>query len=272
MVTATHLAIDARDVSMVREGRTLLANLSWQLERGSRAVVLGPNGSGKTTLLRLITGYLYPTTGSINVMGETLGQTNLDDLRRRIGIVDPTNIYLDGTRLPTIDVVLSGFFGHLTIDFDSPTPEQFHRARQLLRDVGLAHREQQTFATLSTGEQRRALIARAIATQPDMLVLDEATAGLDLLAREQFLACVDQLLDQQPEMTLLVVTHHLDELPRRANQILLLAEGTVRASGSPEETLTDGVLSAVFGVAVQADRTDGRWHWRVVGQPPRWDD
>jgi iron complex transport system ATP-binding protein len=270
VVTHPAPAILAHGVSLVREGRSLVRDLSWRVERGSRAVVLGPNGSGKTTLLRLVTGYLYPTLGEMTVLGERLGETNLDELRRRIGIVDPTTIYLDGQRLPALDVVLSGFFGHLTIDFDVPSAEQYQRARHLLAEVGLAHREEQLFATLSTGEQRRVLMARAMASQPELLVLDEATAGLDLLAREQLLASVDRLLQDRPDLTLLVVTHHLEELPRGTSDVLLLADGQVRGSGPPEDILTDSLLSGIFGVPVQADRREGRWSWRVVGEPTLW--
>jgi iron complex transport system ATP-binding protein len=271
LVTSDSLALDVRDVSLVRDGRSILKEVSWQVPRGSKAVILGPNGSGKTSLLRLVTGYLYATSGKIGVLGETMGETNVDDLRRRIGVVDPTNIYLDGDRIPALDVVVSGFFGHLTIDFDYPTPQQYERARQILSDVGLEQREHQLFATLSTGEQRRVLVARAMASQPELLVLDEATAGLDLLAREQLLASVDRLASNRPDLTLLVVTHHLEELPRATDEILLLAEGTRRAAGKPEDVLSDAILSGVFGVPVQADRLDGRWSWRVVGSPPLWD-
>ncbi len=271
MVAEERLAIDAREVSLVRDGRSILKDIAWQVPRGSRAVILGPNGSGKTSLLRCVTGYLYPTSGRISVLGETMGETNVDDLRRRIGVVDPTTIYLDGDRMPALDVVVSGFFGHLTIDFDYPSSQQYERARQLMADVGLERREDQLFATLSTGEQRRVLVARAMAAQPELLVLDEATAGLDLLAREQLLASVDRLAANRPDLTLLVVTHHLEELPRETSDILLLAEGTHRAAGKPEEVLTDAILSGVFGVPVQADRLDGRWSWRVVGSPPLWD-
>ncbi|MBY0585582.1 ATP-binding cassette domain-containing protein [bacterium] len=269
LVDPSRLALHAKNVSLRRDGRSLLSDVCWQVERGRRSALLGPNGSGKTTLLRIVTGYLYPTSGQITVLGERIGQTNLDDLRRRIGIVDPTSVYLDGQRMPALDVVLSGFFGHLTIDFDDPTPEQHARARALLAQVGLAHRESQLFATLSTGEQRRVLVARALTTTPELLVLDEATAGLDLLAREEFLASVERMLTQQPGVTLLVVTHHLEDLPSSVDDILLLAEGTVRAHGRPEETLTDGILSGVFGVAVQADRANGRWSWRIVDQSRR---
>jgi iron complex transport system ATP-binding protein len=271
LVVEERLAIDARNVSLVRDGRSILKEVSWQVPRGSRAVILGPNGSGKTSFLRCVTGYLYPTAGKISVLGETMGETNVDDLRRRIGVVDPTTIYLDGDRMPAVDVVVSGFFGHLTIDFDYPNSQQYDRARQLLADVGLKQRENQFFDTMSTGEQRRVLVARAMATLPELLVLDEATAGLDLLAREQLLASVDRLASDRPDLTILVVTHHLEELPRETSEILLLAEGTRRAAGKPEEVLTDAILSGVFGVPVQADRLDGRWSWRVVGSPPRWD-
>lgn len=257
-------ALEARHIRWMRDHRAILEDVSWSVPPGARAAVLGPNGSGKTSLLRMVTGYLFPTTGSMSVLGETLGQTNLDELRRRMGIVDPTNIYLEADRLVAIDVVLSGFFGHLCIDFDYPTPSQVERAQKLLAAVGLEHRDQQRMSTLSTGEQRRVLVARAMACEPELLVLDEATAGLDLLAREQLLASVDHLVQQNPQLTLLVVTHHLEELPRGIDHVLVLSRGKVAAAGDPASVLTPAILSPAFGVPVQVTHEQGRWSWRVA--------
>jgi iron complex transport system ATP-binding protein len=214
--------------------------------------LLGPNGSGKTTLLRLITGYRFPTTGTMTVLGEELGQTNLDELRLRVGLLDPNIEHLAKERLRAIEVVLSGFFGHLCIDFDVPTESQIASAQDMLADVGLESHADQIFATLSTGEQRRVLLARALAADPELLILDEPTAGLDLLAREMLLATVDRVTRLRPEIS----------------DILLLTNGRVAAQGAPSSVLTNEILTEVFQVPVTVNQTSGRWQWHV--EPNIW--
>ncbi|MBX9652906.1 ATP-binding cassette domain-containing protein [bacterium] len=261
-------AILADRVSIRIGGVPILHEVSWDVPRGARVALLGPNGSGKTTLLRLITGYRFPTTGTMTVLGEELGQTNLDELRLRVGLLDPNIEHLAKERLRAIEVVLSGFFGHLCIDFDVPTESQIASAHAMLADVGLESHADQIFATLSTGEQRRVLLARALASDPELLILDEPTAGLDLLAREMLLATVDRVIRLRPEMTVLVVTHHLDELLPETSDILLLTNGRVAAQGSPSSVLTNEILTEVFQVPVTVNLTSGRWQWHV--EPDIW--
>lgn len=261
-------AILADRVSIRIGGVPILHEVSWDVPRGARVALLGPNGSGKTTLLRLITGYRFPTTGTMTVLGEELGQTNLDELRLRVGLLDPNIEHLAKERLRAIEVVLSGFFGHLCIDFDVPTNSQIASAHAMLADVGLESHADQIFATLSTGEQRRVLLARALASDPELLILDEPTAGLDLLAREMLLATVDRVIRLRPEMTVLVVTHHLDELLPETSDILLLTNGRVAAQGSPSSVLTNEILTEVFQVPVTVNQTSGRWQWHV--EPDIW--
>lgn len=261
-------AIHADRVSIRIGGVPILHEVSWDVARGARVALLGPNGSGKTTLLRLITGYRFPTTGTMTVLGEELGHTNLDELRLRVGLLDPNIEHLAKERLRAIEVVLSGFFGHLCIDFDVPTESQIASAQDMLADVGLESHADQIFATLSTGEQRRVLLARALAADPELLILDEPTAGLDLLAREMLLATVDRVTRLRPEMTVLVVTHHLDELLPETSDILLLTNGRVAAQGAPSSVLTNEILTEVFQVPVTVNQTSGRWQWHV--EPNIW--
>jgi len=266
--TDREFAIRADRVSIRIGGTPILHEVSWNVPRGARAALLGPNGSGKTTLLRLVTGYRYPTTGSMTVLREELGKTNLDDLRLRVGLLDPNIEHLAKERLRAVEVVLSGFFGHLCIDFDVPTESQIASAHAMLADVGLGAHADQIFATLSTGEQRRVLLARALAADPELLILDEPTAGLDLLAREMLLATVDRVTRLRPEMTVLVVTHHLDELLPETSNILLLTNGRVAAEGEPTSVLTNEILSKVFQVPVTVSQNGGRWQWHV--EPTIW--
>ncbi len=264
MSEPSQAAFALTEASLVIRGRTILDRLTWSVAAGARAAVLGANGSGKSTLLRLLCGYWFPTTGVLSVLGRKLGKVNLDDLRRRIGVVDPAGPFVPDPRLTVQEVVLSGFFGHLCVDFDNPTSEERHGAAQAAAEVGLESRLNQRWATLSTGEQRRALLARALVARPSLLLLDEPTAGLDLLARETMLATVDQLARRRPEMTSVIVTHHLEELLPQTTAIALLHGGRLMAHGPPENVLTADCLSAAFGCPVEVHSTAGRWHWSVT--------
>lgn len=259
------LAVAVDQVGVVLRGKSILQDISWRVPIGTRGAILGPNGSGKTTLLRVLSGYRYPTNGTVDLLGERIGKFPLDELRRRMGLVDPTLEYLDGYRLTALDVVLTGYFGHLTLDFHFPTDEQRADAARMLADVGLAGHEEQFFTTLSSGEQRRCLLARALATEPNLLLLDEPTAGLDLFARERLLATIDHIARARPSLTTLVVTHHIEELLPGTTSVLLLSRGRALAQGSPDEVLDPALVSGAFGVPVTITKTGERWHWHVDG-------
>lgn len=261
-------AIELRQVKFQAGSAAILGGIDWQVPPGARAAVLGPNGCGKSTLLRLITGYLFPTEGTVRTLGHTLGEVEVHRLRRAIGVVDPGGPFPPEETLSALEVVLTGFFGNLCLWFSDPTQEQRAAADQALKSVGLAAHAGQNYRTLSTGEQRRLLLARAMVQRPRLLVLDEPTAGLDLLGRETMLATLDRLVRRAPELTTVMVTHHLEELSPRTDQVLLLAKGSVVASGRPEEVLTSDKLSLAFGCRVDVDRVGGRWRWSV--QPSVW--
>lgn len=241
----------------------IVDRVSWRVPAGARAAILGPNGSGKSTLLRVITGYLFPSQGRASTLGEELGHVDVHCLRRRIGLVDPGNPYPFSDEMTALEVVMTGFLGYRTLDFVEIDPAWRAESARTLADVGLAGHGEQRFGQLSTGEQRRALVARALVGKPDLLILDEPTAGLDLLARETLLATVDRAAAARPGLTILLVTHHLEELAPSTSQILLLAEGRAVASGSPEEVLRSDTVSQAFRCPVQIARPDGRWTWSV---------
>jgi iron complex transport system ATP-binding protein len=251
------------DVHLRIEGKGVLCGLDWSVRAGERAAVLGPNGAGKSSLLTLLTGRRHPTRGVVEILGERIGRTNWDDLRRRAGSVDSSSEVPGRDRMRAIEVVLSGFSGRATIDFDEPTEAQIQAAWAMLADVGLRNREDQLFSTLSTGEQRRALLARALASGPELLVLDEATAGLDLLGRETFLATLDRISRRRPDMTVVIATHYLEDLCPATSNVLLLRDGKSVASGPPESVLSEERLSEAFGVPVAVSGQSGRWTWRV---------
>lgn len=261
-------AIQLADIQLTIQGTPILKGVSWAVEQGEHAAVLGPNGSGKSTLLRIITGYQHVTRGTVHVLGCQIGRVDLHTLRRQIGLVDPGNPYPFARRMSVLDVVLTGFFGNRTLDFDHPSPQQTAQGREALEEVGLSGHENQPFHTLSTGESRRTLLARALVQDPKLLILDEPTAGLDLLGRETMLASIDQLVACRPELTTLLVTHHVEEISPRTSQMLLLHSGTVVAAGDAGSVLTSENVSSAFGCPVSVSRQNGRWHWQV--QPQIW--
>lgn len=272
-----NLAVDARDLRVVRGGEPILDGLDVQIARGRCAAILGPNGCGKTTFARTLLGQMFITSGTVRVLGETLGQTDVRALRRRIGIVNPTTdsaaAHLSGAvvdaELSTTDAVLTGFFGTVGL-YDRPTDEQRERARKLLEQVGLGHRLGHRFALLSTGEQRRALIARALVHMPELLILDEPTAGLDIPGREQVLATVEQVLAAPDPPAVLMITHHVEELSPRTDQVMLMKGGRFLAVGRPAEIITPERLSETFGCRVYVRRVHGRYWLEVL--PEAWLD
>ena len=262
-------AIEMRNVSVRRGEVTILRDVNWTLRRGGVAALLGPNGSGKTTLTRVITGYEWPTTGTVDVLGERLGRVDVRDLRRRVQIVNPSARYGVDGGLTAEQVVLTGFFATLYL-YDQATDVQRERAARLLSAVGLRHRRDHGFGLLSTGEQRRCLLARSLVHLPEILILDEPTAGLDIAAREHLLATIDQLhrLDNAP--TILIVTHHVEEISPATEQVLMLKDGRVAAAGRPDDVISPETLSHLFGCKVFVQKRSGR-HWVEV-LPEAWLD
>jgi iron complex transport system ATP-binding protein len=267
-------AVSVRNVGMKRGTRWILRGVTWTVPAGTCAAILGPNGSGKSTLSRVLSGHLWPTSGSVDVLGEHFGSVDLAELRRRIRLVQAAGPYDVDPSLTTREVVLTGFFGTLALyDMDAMTPTMRSRAQDLLARVGLRRVSEQPYSTLSSGERVRSLIARALASEPDLLLLDEPTAGLDLLAREQVLATVQAIVDPPaggPRTSVILVTHHVGELPPATSRILLLDEGSVAAEGTPEQVLQPEVLSRVYGVPLDVGRTHGRYSVHV--KPGGWRD
>lgn len=263
------LAIVLEHVSLLRGNRWILQDVSWQLESGSCAAIVGPNGCGKSTLARIIAGYLWPTRGTVSVAGERFGQVDLNQLREKIRLVQPNGPFEVEATLTTRDVLLTGLHGTLGL-YDQPTVADLHRAGELLAQVGLKQVADSPFHLLSSGERMRALIARALMVRPALLLLDEPTAGLDILAREQVLAIIQNLHDSpEHSTTIILITHHLEELPPSIDQVLLMEAQHVVASGNAEAVLTDERVSRAYGCPVHVDRTDGRYWLRV--SPTDWD-
>jgi iron complex transport system ATP-binding protein len=266
-------AIELTRVGVRRAESWILRNVDWSVPAGACAAILGPNGSGKSTLARILACHLWPTEGDASVLGSRMGEANLLDVRRDVRLVQSAGPYDADPELTTHEVVLTGFFGTIGL-YDPATDAMRAEADHLLRQVGLTHVAGHAYATLSSGERVRALIARALAVRPKLLLLDEPTAGLDLLAREQVLATVQRMFEPEaaqlaPPPTTVMITHHVEELPPATSHVMLLSQGQVAARGTPEQVLRGDVLSRAYGFEVQARQANGRYYVEV--HPRAWE-
>ncbi|GLY03647.1 MULTISPECIES: ABC transporter ATP-binding protein [Actinoplanes] len=250
-------------VSVVRSGNFLINSLSWQVELDERWVVLGPNGAGKTTLLNLASAGLHPSTGTAYVLGEKLGRTDVNELRTRVGIT--TGRLAD--RIPpgerVLDVVVTAAWSVVGRWREEYDPQDEARARELLAQLGMASLVDREFGTLSEGERKRTQIARALMTDPELMLLDEPTAGLDLGGRETLIGHLTELALDPDAPAMVVVTHHVEEIPPGFTHALLLREGTVVAAGLLGEVLTADNLSKTFGLPLVVDRFGDRYTARA---------
>lgn len=244
---------------------TILQDICWTARAGEHWALLGPNGSGKSTLLSLAAAARHPSAGSVSVLGGRLGRVDARELRRRIGVVEPTTRMLEW--LTVEDFVLTGASASIWPLWDEYGPAERERAAELLILVGAAAISERPISNCSQGERQRVRIARALMLRPDLLLLDEPAAGLDFPAREALLGALRALAVAQPDLSTVLVTHHLEELPPTTSHLILLREGQVIAAGPIAETLTNAAISACFGLAVVVNRDQGRWWARSA---PAW--
>lgn len=262
-------AIQLHNVGLRRGDDWLLRHIHWTVADGSCVAILGPNGSGKSTLARILACHVWPTEGQIDVLGGHFGEVSLPEIRQHIRLVQPAGPYDIDPELTARQVALTGFFGTIGL-YNSATAQMRDQADELIHKVGLSHVAEHRYATLSSGERMRSLIARALVVRPRLLLLDEPTSGLDLLAREQVLATVQEMFQRRDDRppTCVMITHHVEELPPATAQVLLLDRGRVAAAGAPVEVLRSDVLSAVYQVDVDVQQTHGRYHLHV--NPGNW--
>jgi iron complex transport system ATP-binding protein len=258
------LVVSLDGVSVRRSGTALLHDVDWRVELDERWVVLGPNGAGKTTLLNLAAGRLHPTTGTAHVLGERIGRTDVTELRTRIGLSTAAL----AERLPAEervgDVVMTAAWsvvGRWREDYD---PADENRARTLLHQLGVGALADRAYGTLSEGERKRVQIARALMTDPELLLLDEPAAGLDLGGREELVARRAELAQDPDAPALVLVTHHVEEIPPGFTHALLLREGAVTAQGLLHETLTADNLTKTFGLPLLVERNGDRYTARAA--------
>uniref|UniRef100_UPI0025DF4D1A ABC transporter ATP-binding protein n=1 Tax=uncultured Microbacterium sp. TaxID=191216 RepID=UPI0025DF4D1A len=256
--------LEFSDVVVRRNARDIVSHVDWTVSDDQRWVVLGPNGAGKTTVLQLADTLLHPTSGAVTILGERLGRTDVFELRPRIGFASSAMARRVPPEETVLDVVLTAAFsvvGRWREDYDDIDER---RALRVLAEWKLDHLADRTFGTLSDGEQKRVQIARAVMTDPELLLLDEPTASLDLGAREELLALLSGYAQAPTTPAMVMVTHHVEEIPVGFTHVLLLRDGEVVASGPLDEALTAENLSATFGLQITLTREAGRYAARAV--------
>ncbi len=246
-------------------GTVILDGVDWRIDPGQHWVVLGPNGSGKSTLLRVAGLHLHPSSGRVEVLGHTLGRTDVRRLRTRIGYAAAALADAIRPGLAASDVVMTARHGALEPWWHDYDDDDCARARDLLKRLGVEPRADHPFGTLSSGERQRVLLARTLMTDPDLLLLDEPTAGLDLGGREDLVASLADLAADPTTPPMVLVTHHVEEIPPGFTHGLLLADGRTQACGPLDEVLTERSLADTYGLDLALDHTDGRWSVRVRG-------
>jgi len=257
------LTLNFNDVSVTRDGKSILQNVSWRVTDSQRWVIIGPNGAGKTTLLRVAAAQIQPTTGTAEILGEKLGRANVFELRTRVGFASSALV----SRIPNSETVLNavmtasyaitGRWKETYEDIDE------RRARRVLSEWNLAEHADRAFGTLSDGEQKRVQLARSVMTDPELLLLDEPVASLDLGAREQTVSLLGEYASSDSAPAMVMVTHHLEEIPSGFSHALLLNAGSVVAQGEIDQVITSDRLSDTFGFALEVTRNAGRFSVRA---------
>ncbi len=251
-------------VGVVRGHNTLLDEVDWEVEEGQRWVVLGPNGAGKTTLLQLASARMHPTRGVVGILGEVLGAVDVFELRPRIGLASAAL----AERIPggerVADVVVTASYGVVGRWRENYDGMDHARAIELLDALGAAQLADRRYGTLSEGERKRVQIARALMTDPELMLLDEPAAGLDLGGREDLVRRLGDIAADLMAPALVLVTHHVEEIPPHFTDVLLLRDGKVVAQGPLELALTAENLSATFGLRLVLERHGNRWSARAA--------
>lgn len=245
--------ISLENISLTRNKVKILHPMSWTFNKGEHWAILGLNGSGKTSILNLVSGYLFPSTGTVTVLGNEYGKVNLHELRKKIGFVSTSlDRFSQLVNRDTVErVVVSGKYASFGL-YEKVPEEEFTEAKTLLKQLRLHYLIGKKFHLLSQGEQRRVLIARALINDPSILILDEPCSGLDILSREEVIQMIESISDT---CHIIYVTHHLDELVETISHALLLKDGQIVASGKKEEVLTEQLLTDTYAIPVNIE-----WH------------
>lgn len=263
--------VDLSHVGVLRHPQWLLDDVSWRIDEGERWIVMGPNGAGKTTLLQILAARLHPTRGHVRLLGEELGAVDLAELRQSIGWASGSLADSLPAHERVVDVVVTGAWavtGRWREQYDDG---DLARAEQLMESWGLGGLSDRTFGTLSEGERKRTLIARSLMADPELLLLDEPAAGLDVGGRESLVAALSRLAADDAAPTTVMVTHHLEEIPAGFTHALLMREGRAVSAGPIAEVLVDRRVSEVFSLPLVVTPSGpagrggtGRWSARLA--------
>ena len=251
--------IDMSDVGVRRGESWLLKDVNWAVDEAERWVVVGPNGAGKTTALTIAATRMFPTIGTVSILGERMGRVDIADLRPRVGFASTSLLRDIPMHEKAADVVMTAAYGVTGRWREAYEAEDRERAHRLLDDWGAASYAERPFASLSEGERKRVLIARALMSDPELLLLDEAGAGLDLAGREELVGMLAEFAQRPQAPGLVLVTHHLEEIPPGITHALLLGQGRMVAAGPLGETLTNDLVSRTFGMDFDVRRMGKRW-------------
>ncbi|KQQ95286.1 ABC transporter ATP-binding protein [Leifsonia sp. Leaf325] len=256
--------VQLSDVSVIRDGKPILDSVTWSIDDDQRWVILGPNGAGKTTLLQIIAAMLHPTSGTAEILEERLGAVDVFELRPMIGFASTAMARKLPRNETVLNVVMTAAYS-VTGRWNEEYEEiDSRRAQRVLAEWKLDHLADRTFGTLSDGEQKRVQIARSVMTDPELLLLDEPAASLDLGAREELLQLLGGYARESTSPAFVMVTHHVEEIPVGFTHVMLLADGKVTASGPLSEALTSENLTETFGLPIEVTEIDGRYAARAV--------
>ena len=257
--TATEAPVlEVSNLTVRREEATILRGVNWRVARGEHWVVLGGNGSGKTTLLSALTGYFVPTGGEIDLLGQRFGQAHWPTLRQKIGLVSSSLRQMMADDEPALYTVITGKYAMIDL-WGRPRAADCDEARKVLQRISCGHLAERPWAVLSQGERQRVLIGRALMAKPEVLLLDEPCAGLDPAARENFLNFIDKLGQRRNAPTLILVTHHVEEITSVYSHVLLLRDGRVMDGGRKARMMTSRLMAETFRSKVRLKKSDG-WY------------
>ena len=257
--------INVEQATVYLSGRQILNNINWQVSKGERCFILGANGAGKTTLVRMLMGYAWPLFGAkVEVLGRRFGTVNLQELRKRIAWVSPLmHQWLSDRDWTGREMVLSGPDATIGL-FREPTPAEEEQAAELMRKLRAEHLMERTVATMSSGEQVKVLIARALMTSPELMILDEPSVYLDIAGREFLLSTISELAATHPELTIIFITQRIEDILPEFNRGMILRQGEIQAYGTRDEVLTEQNLKAAFDLDIRLIRARNGRLWSVI--------
>lgn len=257
------LVLDFNNVTVLRDQRPILNNVDWQVHSNQRWVIVGPNGAGKTTLLRVAASQIHPSTGTAKLLGSTLGEVNVFELRTRIGFAsNAMSVHIPNSET-VLDAVMTASYGITGRWNEKYDDVDERRARRVLAEWQLDELADRPFGTLSDGERKRAQIARSVMPDPEILLLDEPVASLDMAAREHTISVLGNYASAPSAPAIIMVTHHIEEIPKGFTHALILSRGQVYAAGEIDSTLTTEKISGAFGFGLEVSKDGDRFRVRV---------